>query len=261
MKPSGPGPSKKDVARQFGRRADAYARSKPHAGGADLELLIQLLKPEPYMSVLDVATGAGHTAIAVAPFVREVTAIDIAPEMVQRTRALAASRGLTSVRAMVMDVETSSFADAAFDAVTCRIAPHHFTDIDRALRSIARMLRRGGPFVMEDGCAPADPDLDRFLNELETIRDPTHVRSYTEAEWRAMLQAASLRVIEARVLRKVRDVADWVERADPGPEGLERFYAALAGAPPEARAYFEIQYDGDRAVRFTDDKLIVRAER
>lgn len=251
--------TKDDVARQFGRTAEAYATSAGHAKGADLGLLVGLLAPDPEMRVLDVATGAGHTAAAIAPLVREVVATDLAPEMIERTRELAAARGLANLTALVMDVEALAFPDHSFDAVACRIAPHHFLDIQQALREMARVLRPGGQLALEDSCAPTDPALDRFINEVERRRDATHRRNYTEAEWRAMLDVAGLEVAHAALYRKTHDVADWIARAGIDQDAAERVYAAFAAAPPQARAYFALQCAGGRATSFTDDKLLLRA--
>jgi ubiquinone/menaquinone biosynthesis C-methylase UbiE len=256
-------PTKADVARQFGRMSHAYASSPEHARGTDLDILLQLLDLHPQMAVLDVATGAGHTAVAIAPYVARVMAIDLAPEMIEQVDVLAASRQLDNVRAIVMDGEALEFPDASFDIVTCRIAPHHFVDIDVALREIARVLRPGGQFGLEDSCAPADPALDRFLNDLEKLRDPTHVRSYTEAEWRAMLQAAGFEApaIPVHCYRKTHSVGEWIERAGLDAATTEQVYAAFDAAPVGARQHFDLLYEDGRAVSFTDEKLILRVDR
>jgi SAM-dependent methyltransferase len=160
-----------------------------------------------------------------------------------------------------MDSEALSFPDASFDAVTCRIAPHHFLDVPAALREIARVLRPGGHFALEDSIAPPDPALDSFINEVEKLRDPTHVRSYTEAEWRFMLEAAGLEIRSSQPNRKSHDIPEWIERSDIGPDATERVYDAFAAAPPAARQHFNIHYQNGRATTFTDDKLIFRADK
>jgi len=253
--------TKQDVAAQFGRRSHAYVTSPSHAGGADLGLLLQLVAPHPQMQLLDVATGAGHTAMALAPYVAAVTAIDLAPEMICRTQELCASRGLRNITAMVMDVEALEFPEAVFDAVTCRIAAHHFLDCVKSVREMARVLKPGGRLVLEDNSVPADPELDRFLNGVERIRDATHVRAYNEAEWRAMLAGAGLRVLHSQIHRKVLNIPDWLERAGLDEAGKQRVYAAMAAASPAARRHFEIVEEAGRPAFFSDDKLILLAEK
>jgi ubiquinone/menaquinone biosynthesis C-methylase UbiE len=223
--------------------------------------MVDYVRPQPAMRVLDVATGAGHTAAAVAPSVAQVVAIDIAPAMLERTRELAAKRGLRNVTTALMDVEALEFPDESFDVVTCRIAPHHFIDIDRAVCEIARVLRAGGAFIVEDSVVPDDPELDRFFNDVEKLRDPTHVRSLTVAEWTSKLQSAGLTPVASVNCPKAHDIADWLARAGLDEEGTRRVYAALADASPDAIARFAIAFEDGRAVAYTDDKIIIRAEK
>lgn len=254
-------PTKEEVARQFDRMSTAYARSEGHAGGDDLDLLVRLVAPAQDMRVLDVATGSGNTAVAIAPLVASVIAIDIAPSMLERTRELAARRGLTNLSTALMDAEALDFDDASFDVVTSRIAPHHFIDIGRAVREIARVLRPGGAFVVEDSVVPEDLELDSFLNGVEKMRDPTHVRSLNAREWTELLGSAGLTPTNSAVCSKPHDFAPWISRAGMDDAGAERVYAAFAAAPPAAVERFAIAYENGRAVRFTDEKIIIRAEK
>jgi ubiquinone/menaquinone biosynthesis C-methylase UbiE len=251
--------SKQDVSRQFGRTAKAYATSAGHAHGSDLAIVLELLDPQSHMRVLDVATGAGHTAAAVAPFVAEVVASDLVPEMIEQTQLLFAKRELHNATAVVSDVEQLLFPAHSFDAVTCRIAPHHFLDINKALREIARVLKPGGLFVVEDSCAPEAVRQDHFINELETLRDPTHIRAYTKKQWKHMLACAGLRVVRLRNYRKTHDVADWIERSDLSADQQAKVWEAFANAPAWARQRFAITYDNGRATNYSDDKVIIRA--
>lgn len=254
------GITKDDVAKQFGRQSKEYATSVGHAFGPDLPILLEMLKPNAKMRVLDVATGAGHTAAAVAPLVAHVVATDLTSEMVAETLALFSKREITNGQAQVEDVEALSFADASFDAVTCRIAPHHFIDINKAVSEIARVLKPGGVFAMEDSIAARARKLDQFINNVERLRDPTHVRAYTLAEWRRMLAANGMSVQRTRVYHKTHDIADWIKRAGIDEQAQEAVYAAFAAAPKPVRDHYKLKFDKDgRATFFTDDKVILRA--
>jgi ubiquinone/menaquinone biosynthesis C-methylase UbiE len=253
--------TKQDTARQFGRMARAYAKSLGHARGADLQILVNFLEPDREMIVLDVATGPGHTALAVALQARHVVAADLAPPMLAQAQSLASCRGLSNVSTVAADVEALPFPDGSFHAVTCRIAAHHFHDIGRAVREMARVVTRGGRVVIEDNSVPADPVLDRFLNGVEKLRDPTHVRSHTEAEWRKIAAAAGLDYQWCHVHRKQHRIPEWMERSGLTPDQEEEVRAVFATASPAARDYFEITFDDLVATTFTDDKLIFRAER
>ena len=260
---SGPqaGGHKQAVAERFGRASHDYLRSSTHAGGTDLDVLMELLDPAPSMTVLDVATGAGHTAVRIAPRVAGVVAVDLAADMIERTRELARERGVTNLAARVMDVENLEFADGRFDAVTCRIAPHHFTDIASALGEIHRVIRPGGRFVLEDSCVPVDPLLDAYLNDVERLRDPTHLRSFSEPEWRAMLEAVGFTVAAVTQVRKLHVIEDWLRTAGLSAGDARPIYAAFAAAPAEAIAHFEIVSVDGVPVSYVDDKILIRADR
>jgi ubiquinone/menaquinone biosynthesis C-methylase UbiE len=134
------------VRSQFGRTANAYVESTGHAQGAELAQMVALahaLHPGALAAktVLDVATGGGHTALAFALAGAQVTATDLTPEMVAAARAFVQANGGEGVRLGVAPAEDLPFADAGFDLVTCRIAAHHFADPERFVREAARVLK------------------------------------------------------------------------------------------------------------------------
>jgi len=214
------------------------------------------------MRVLDLATGPGHTAAAIAPFVHEVIASDIAPAMLERAAELAVRRGLHNVRVERIDAEAIPHPDASFDAVTVRVAPHHFLDVGKAVREVARVLKPGGVFILDDSVAPDEVALDRYLNALERLRDPTHVRSLNRAEWEAHLAAAGLVIGRSTIYRKAHGVDEWLATAGVTPEVDRAVREMLASAPPAAIERFAIGSDAQgRPVRFEDEKLILRADK
>src|SRR5215471_16945398 len=135
---------------QFGQNAAEYLTSKPHAQGQSLERLVALAGPQPHWLVLDVATGAGHTAYAFAPHVARVWATDITDEMLHLVRGEIAKRRLANVRVAHAKAEALPFEDATFDLVTCRIAPHHFDSIAAFLDEARRVLKNGGTLALVD---------------------------------------------------------------------------------------------------------------
>ena len=138
--------SKELVQRQFGAHAEAYATSIVHAKGASLKRLVELVKPQSEWLVLDVATGAGHTAAAFAPHVAHVIASDLTQAMLAQAQALARRKGLANMETARADAEALPFPAQRFDLVTTRIAPHHFFNIDAFLAETWRVLKPGGRF-------------------------------------------------------------------------------------------------------------------
>jgi SAM-dependent methyltransferase len=99
------------------------------------------------MRVLDLASGTGHPGIVSARRVGpagKVTLTDLSAPMLDVARANVAKERLENVTFEVADVHRLPFADASFDAITCRFGIMYFTDLRRALREIARVLAPGG---------------------------------------------------------------------------------------------------------------------
>lgn len=247
---------KRATAASFDDHASAYVDSPVHREGADLEQLASWCADAE--RVLDVATGAGHTAGALLEAgVSAVVAADASPAMV--ATALEEYPGL---RGAVADAERLPFADDAFDAVTCRIAAHHFPNPDRFVGEVARVLAPGGTVALEDNVAPPDGSLDDFLNGVERLRDPTHVRSYTDREWRSWFADAGLDVEETQLVKKTLEYEPWVETLEVPPERRERLERRFANPPPGARALFDLEYDDEGIVQsFSSLKLLLRARR
>jgi SAM-dependent methyltransferase len=178
----------------WSKRAQAYRGAADQREGEDLELLVSWAEGS---TALDVASGGGHTANRLREAGFEVITLDPAPGMAADVVARA---------------EDIPFGRDSFDVVTCRIAPHHFADVRGAVREMARVAR--SLVLIEDTLYESED-----IEQAEQIRDPTHVRSYTEAEWREMLEEAGLMVEEARVLAKSRPFKDWLARV--GCEGYE----------------------------------------
>ena len=196
---------KRDTAARFGRAATDYRDSDTHRRGEDLETLAAWCAGAD--RALDVATGAGHTAGALnRAGVASVVAVDAAPAMVE------AAVDAYGVEACVADAERLPFAAAAFDAVTCRIAAHHFPAPESFVEEAARVLTPGGTLAFEDNVAPANPREARFVDGVERLRDPSHVGLDTPAEWRRRFVGAGFTVEEETTVTRRLDFQAWCDR-------------------------------------------------
>jgi SAM-dependent methyltransferase/catechol 2,3-dioxygenase-like lactoylglutathione lyase family enzyme len=245
----------------FGAHAEGYVNSAAHASGADLARMVELAAPRLDDVALDVSTGGGHVALALAPLVARVVASDLTPRMLAAAREFITSRGAVNVEYVVADAERLPFLDGSFDLVTVRIAPHHYADVARAVREMARALRPGGRLALVDNVAPEDEELDALLNDWERRRDPSHVRAYTAAEWRGFVQGAGLRVTHEEVGRKEIAFAPWAERTGMPAEARAALEVDMLAAPEPARAYFDVVERAGHVERWTMEYVIVRAER
>ncbi len=200
-----------DVRSQFGRVAREYLTSKAHDRPDELQALVALVSPQGGR-VLDVGTGAGHTAYAFAPHVDEVVATDVTPEMLDLVREESQKRGLSNIAVEYAEAEKLPYADSSFDGVTCRVAAHHFLDVRAFVSEVYRVLRDPGWFLLVDTISPADAEAAKEINEIETVRDPSHVRNYSVAEWIAMLVGAGFTIDWIEESEKRLDLGEWTRR-------------------------------------------------
>jgi SAM-dependent methyltransferase len=204
-------------------RARGYRDSDAHAVGADLDQLVEWAARA--RTALDVATGGGHVARRLREAGLEVVTCDPSPGMRPD---------------VICYAEHLPFADGSFDVVTCRTAQHHFEDVAGAVREVARV---SGDLVLLVDTVFRGDDLER----AEKLRDPSHVRNYSEEEWRSFVEGAGLTIEEELVFEHTFDLAAWLART--GCEGEEAEQAvALLG-------------DRVRDGRLTLDKLAIKARK
>jgi len=252
---------KSQVQAQFGASAEAYVESQGHAAGDDLEWLLSRGRQRGAARVLDIATGGGHTARGFADFTPTVVATDLTEPMLRAARKFILGEGKAAVRFLAADADALPFKDASFGVVTCRIAAHHFPELLPAVRQVSRVLRPGGSFLVEDILGHEEPDLARFILEVEKRRDPSHVRSFRQIEWTAFLRAVGLTVIDETILPKVRVWDDWTGRMRMTPEARRDLDRFVLDAPAPCREAFDFKLDGDRIRSFTDRMLLLRADK
>ncbi len=247
------------IQQQFGAHAAAYATSVVHAQGASLKRVVELVQPQAHWRALDVATAAGHTAFAVAPHVAHVLATDLTPEMIPVAQGVAAEKGITNVDFETADAEALPYADASFDLVTCRIAPHHFERIDHFLAGCYRVLRPDGLLVVVDNVVPGGPQAEagQFINDFEKLRDPSHHRCLSLAEWESAFAAAGFAVTHTEIAAKRMPFLPWAERLGASAETIARLRTMLTDAPADAAAFFRIEPEGDDIAFQLDEAIVI----
>ncbi len=223
------------VRAQFGPSSDAYATSEIHAKGESVGVLLELVRPQADWQAIDVATGAGHTALAFAPHVAQVVATDLTAEMLAKTSELAAARGIANIETKLADAEALPFDDASFDLATCRLAFHHFPNPRRAIREFARVLKPAGVVGFSDNIAVPDEQAAAYYNAYEKLRDPSHIRVYPLSCLQAMFEELGLKVEATRALSKEIEVHEWADRQHVSAANKDKLLEMMRHIPDPLR--------------------------
>ena len=189
----------------WSERAQAYRESEAHREGRDLDLIVEWAAGA--QTALDVATGGGHVARRLRDAGLKVVTTDAAPGMEPD---------------VVCRSEELPFADGSFDVVVCRVAAHHFDEPALAVREMARVS--GGLVLISDNLHGG-----KQLEQAEKLRDPTHVRNYTEQEWRTYLEDTGARVEVVERIRHPIELEPWLARAGCSAEDAARVRELVAG--------------------------------
>jgi ubiquinone/menaquinone biosynthesis C-methylase UbiE len=246
------------VQKKFGEAAADYAASSVHAKGESLARLVELVQPKPSWRLLDVATGAGHTALAFAPYVAKVMASDITDQMLAEAKRLAAERGAGNVKTARAKAEDLPFPDMSFDLVTCRLAAHHFASPRAFVAEAFRVLMPGGILAVVDNISPDEPALARAYNHFEKLRDPSHGRCLGLAEWTTLLDDQGFTVTHAENIDQTIEFDPWTRRMRCDAPTVARLKSMLAEEP--LRSLLRPR-EGDAGPVFTLQEAIIVARK
>ena len=227
---------------QFAPVAQAYVHSPTHAHGPDRQQMLELAALRGSERVLDVATGGGHMALALAGVAQHVVASDLTLAMLHAAREHITAQGYPQLSYCRCPAEALPFAAASFALVTCRVAAHHFADIQAFVQESARVLQPSGALLVSDHIGLDDPDLDAFMDRFERWRDPSHVRAYRFAEWQHFCNVAGLKLTHTEPYQwEPYRFADWTARIRMPDSERDQLEQWLLAAEPRYRDFFQIE--------------------
>lgn len=226
---------------QFGKQSNCYGKGHILADVSDVSALVEKTGLANGADALDVATGAGHTAVYLAEQGFTVTATDLAQEMLDRTGEAALERGL-EIGLKQHVAEVFPYSDESFDLVTCRVAGHHFSDPAAFVTESARVLKPGGWFLLIDGCIPdGEAVAEAWTHEVEKLRDPSHGRFLRQGEWNDLCLESGLSVKSSELHPMKMPDLDWYFQAANTADGnREKVRELVRNVPEEARRLFRV---------------------
>jgi ubiquinone/menaquinone biosynthesis C-methylase UbiE len=234
------------VQDQFDPRAQAYLTSAVHAAGPDLDAARERIRHfvKPDAQVLDVGTGAGHLSFALAPAVARVVALDPSPAMLATVRAAAATRGLPQIETQEGCADALPLTTASFDLVCTRYSAHHWLDVPRALAEMRRVVKPSGFILVIDLLGEDQPLVDTHLQSIELLRDTSHVRDRSIAEWQSLLMQAGFEHIEHSSWNTRLEFTPWVQRMHTPAAMITAIRMLQSGAAAEVQRTLNIEADG-----------------
>jgi ubiquinone/menaquinone biosynthesis C-methylase UbiE len=224
--------------RQFGAHAASYVTSLNHAKGQNLVRLIELVNPQPGWRALDLATGGGHTALALAKQGAWTVAGDLTLPMLRVAREFIDQNGQAVVYTR-LDAEQLPYMANTFDVVTCRIAAHHFPNVAQFVRECVRVTKPGGVVAVIDQLSDPNPKVARYSNAFERLRDPSHVWAYNLAEWTSFFTSAGLTVEHTEMFETQHNLTTWATQMGCDKDTILRLQAMLKHAPKKVAAWMK----------------------
>lgn len=215
------------IRESFGKQAaDFEGKSMSFSKKEYLEYTVRSMGPSETDSVLEVAAGTCACGRAIAPYASTVTCLDLTAAMLEVGRREAESEGLHNMVFVLGNAEELPFLDGSFDIVVTRLALHHFPDVSRPMDEMVRVLRPGGRLVIIDMEA-TEEELRERRDEIETLRDPSHVRVLSTKEIRELLEARSVEVCTSEVTPIPVSLDSWMDLTKVGPETRETIVSAM----------------------------------
>lgn len=228
------------VQQQFGTVAKNYRTSSVHAGGVDLLKMVEVADLSGNERLLDAGCGAGHTAMEFAPHVSQVIAYDLTPLMLEQVEQFAADNGITNLQTQQGNVEALPFGDDEFDVVVSRYSAHHWANPEQALKEFYRVLKPNGQFILSDVVSYNDYTQDTFLQAIELLRDPSHVRDFTINEWLGMMETPNFKGDVVLRFDVRLNFQAWLDRMATPALNREMIHTLLATASPSIQAGFHL---------------------
>jgi len=247
------------VTEDWSERAKHYAQSPLHQHGTDLKKLLALARPTWSDICLDLGTGAGHTAAALAPYVRSVLGIDPSEGMLRQ--AMQTYGHLNNLEFAYGYAHDTNQASESFDLISVRHTAHHFPSLPKFLHEAARVLKPGGRMVILDEITP-HIEVDDWYDGLQRLRDPSHKRAYLLREWQTYVDNSPLTWIcgDERTTLSI-DVASWLARGSLPRNDYPIVYEHFLMANTKERSVFHVKFEGSSATSFIMPFALILVEK
>ena len=206
------------VKQSFKIQAEKFAAY--HMSKAEYtDYLIRRIAASGKEHALEVAAGTCICGRALAPFVKDITCLDLTEEMLTQGKKLAEEDGIKNISFQTGNAEELPYEAETFDLVITRLSLHHFTDTEKPFREMQRVLKKGGKLVVWDMEA-TEESLRDIDDKIERMRDPSHTRILSREEFEKLFQKDFLLQCEETTLVPV-NLNSWMNLTDT-PEDVQK---------------------------------------
>lgn len=200
-----------EIQKSFTTQAQNFERKGLNISKQEyLDYTVQSIDLSPDDNFLDAAAGTCICGRAAAPYVRSVTCLDSTKAMLDVGIAEAEKNGIANMQFITGNAESIPFADQYFDTVFTRLSFHHFTELDRPFLEMNRVLKSGGQLVIID-LEAAEEHLRETADKIETMRDPSHVRSRSQSELAELYLRHNFTITKQELTRLTQPLTSWMD--------------------------------------------------
>ena len=230
-----------DAKEQFNNQAKFYSSSKTFSAGESLDILSNLLNKGKFESGLDIGTGAGFAAFELSKSCEKVEATDISEGMINEAKKIMKERKINNLNFNICSAEELNYRDKEFDIVTCRTAAHHFLDVEKFCSEVHRVLRDEGEFIIVDTITSDQIKLNNWHQEVELIRDKSHIKNLSLIEWKNILKISKFSFLDIIQSRVTMNLNDWMKRSGTSNKDKKILKDKFQNSDEKIKSFFGIK--------------------
>ena len=230
-----------DAKEQFNNQAKFYSSSKTFSTGESLDILSNLFNKKKFESGLDIGTGAGFAAFELSKSCEKVEATDISEGMINEAKKIMKERKINNLNFNICSAEELNYSDKEFDIVTCRTAAHHFLDVEKFCSEVHRVLKDEGEFIIVDTITSDQIKLNNWHQEVELIRDKSHIKNLSLIEWKNILKISKFSFLDIIQSRVTMNLNDWMERSGTSDKDKKILKDKFQNSDEKIKSFFGIK--------------------
>jgi len=230
-----------DAKEQFNNQAKFYSSSKTFSAGESLDILSNLFNKKKFKSGLDIGTGAGFAAFELSKSCEKVEATDISEGMINEAKKIMKERKINNLNFNICSAEELKYSDKEFDIVTCRTAAHHFLDVEKFCSEVHRVLKDEGEFIIVDTITSDQIKLNNWHQEVELIRDKSHIKNLSLIEWKSILKISKFSFLDIIQSRVTMNLNDWMERSGTSDKDKKILKDKFQNSDEKIKSFFGIK--------------------